>query len=112
MKTAFNGIGHMSVSFTAGNVVAGQVCKMEDNGKVTPCADGDVFIGMAEGMRKDCAAVQLHGFTELEYTGTAPGLGYVNLVANGSGGVKVGSAGREYLVVAVDEKAMKIIAEL
>ena len=65
-----------------------------------------------EGVRNGIAGVQLHGFAEVDYTGTAPGLGYVNLAANGSGGVKVLSNGRACLVVSVDNVGMKAIIEL
>lgn len=112
MKVAFDGIGHISASFAADSGEQGMVCKMAGNGKVMPCADGDVFIGVMEIIRKGIAGVQLHGFAEVDYTGTAPGLGYVNLAANGNGGVKVLSGGRAYLVVSVDTGAKKAIIEL
>lgn len=112
MKVAFEEIGVIRASFTADSGENGQVCKMAANGKVAPCADGDQFIGVMEGVRKGVCGVQIHGFAEVSYTGTAPGLGYVNLAANGSGGVKVSSGGRAHLVVSVDENAMKAIMEL
>ncbi len=112
MKVAFEGIGRQSATFAASDVAAGQVCKMKENGAVTACADGDVFIGVVEGLRKGHAGVQLHGFAQLSYTGTAPGLGYVALAADGSGGVKTADTGRSVLVVQVDTGSMNIIAEL
>lgn len=112
MKVAFEEIGHISASFLADSGENGQVCKMEQNGKVAPCADGDAFIGVMEGIRKGYTAVQLHGFAEVAYTGTAPELGYVSLAADGNGGVKVSAAGRVHLVVSVDENTMKAIIEL
>lgn len=111
MKVAFEEIGRVGVSFEADSGEAGQVCKLESNGKVAPCDAGDGFIGVMEGIRKGVCGVRIHGFAELSYTGTAPGLGYVELVADGEGGVKVGQ-GRAYLVVSVDEDAMKAIVEL
>ena len=65
MKVAFDGIGRISASFAADSGEEGQVCKMEANGKVAPCADGDAFIGVLEGIRKGVAGVQLHGFAEV-----------------------------------------------
>ena len=112
MKAAFEEIGRMSVTFAASSGEDGQVCAMAENGAVAPCADGQVFIGVMEGIRKGYAGVQLHGFAEVAYTGDVPGLGYVKLAANGTGGVKVSDGGREYLVVSVDENAMKAIIEL
>ena len=112
MNVAFDGIGRISASFVAETGERGMVCKMAANGKVAPCADGDAFIGVVEGVRKGIAGVQLHGFAEVDYTGTAPALGYANLAANGNGGVKVLSGGRVHLVVSVDTVRMKAIIEL
>lgn len=112
MKTAFEEIGRINVSFTADSGESGQVCKMADNGKVAPCADGEAFIGVMEFVRKGVAGVRLHGFAEVSYTGTAPALGYVNLVADGAGGVKTGTGGKTCLVVSVDKNNMKAIIEL
>ena len=112
MKVCFEEIGRMSATFTAESGEAGQVVKVSGNGAVTPCADGEVFCGVMESLRKGYAAVQLHGFVTLPYTGTAPGLGYNNLLANGSGGVKVGSVGRSHLVVNVDTNVKIATIEL
>lgn len=112
MKVAFEEIGRVAATFAADGVKAGTVCKMAGNGMVAPCADGEEFVGLVEHVRKGFCGVQLHGFAQVAYTGTAPGLGYVNLAANGGGGVKVSSGGRGHLVVAVDENAMKAVIEL
>jgi hypothetical protein len=111
MKVSFEEIGCVRASFAAEGSAAGQVCKMAQSGKVTPCGDGESFIGVLESVRKGVGCVLLHGFAELPCTGQVPGVGYVKLAANGVGGVKAGS-GREYLVVSVDEAAGKIIVEL
>ena len=112
MKVAFDQIGHISATFAADSGEAGQVCKMAGNGKVAPCGAGEEFIGVMEDIRKGCCAVQLHGFAELAYSGSAPALGYAELVADGNGGVKTGTGGRTCLVVSVDTNAMKAIVEL
>ena len=112
MKVSFEEIGHMSATFAAQNGENGQVCKVSGNGTVAPCADGDQFCGVMGGIRGGFAGVQLHGFATLTYSGTAPSLGYVNLVANGAGGVKVGSAGKSRLVVSVDTQTNSVIVEL
>lgn len=112
MKVAFDGIGHISATFAAENGEKGQVCAMAENGMVKPCADGDLFIGVMENLRKGVAGVQIHGFAEVAFTGAAPGLGYVKLAANGAGGVKVSDYGRACLVVSVDQADGKAIIEL
>ena len=110
MNVSFEEIGRLAVTFAHSGVSAGQVCKVAGNGTVAPCADGDKFCGVVEGVRGGHAAVQVAGFVSVGYSG-AVGLGYVNLCANGSGGVKAGT-GREYLVVSVDDAAKTAIIKL
>ena len=112
MQVSFEEIGRLSATFAAESGEAGNVCKMSGNGKVAPCADGDGFIGIMEGIRKGVAGVQLHGFAQVGYTGTAPDVGYVNLTADGNGGVKVSESGKAYLVVSVDAAAKTATIEL
>ena len=111
MNVSFEEIGRLAVTFADGGVATGKVCKVSANGTVAPCADGDKLCGVVEGVRGSHAAVQVAGFAEAGYTGTAPALGYVNLCADGNGGVKTGS-GREYLVVSVNETAKTVIFKL
>lgn len=112
MKVAFEEIGRVSASFTADSGEKGQVCKMSANGKVAPCAADDTFIGVMEGIRKGVCGVQLHGFAEVTYTGTAPSLGMAILVADGAGGVKTATSGRTCLVVSVDTTGKKAVIDL
>ena len=111
MNVSFEEIGRLAVTFADSGCTAGQVCKVSANGTVAPCAAGDKLCGLVEGVRNHHAAVQVAGFAAVSYTGTAPAVGYVNLCADGSGGVKAGT-GREYLVVSVDETAKTVIIKL
>ncbi len=111
MKAAFEEIGYLAVTFAQTGCAAGKVCKLGGNAAVAPCAAGDKFCGIAQSIRGGYAAVQVEGFAEVPYTGTAPGVGYVSLCADGSGGVKTG-AGREYLVVNVDTAAKIVTIKL
>ena len=110
MNVSFEEIGRLAVTFADSGVAAGQVCKVSGNGTVAPCADGDKFCGVVEGVRGGHAAVQVAGFAQVAFSGSLS-VGYVNLCANGSGGVKAGT-GREYLVVRVDEAAKTAIIKL
>ena len=103
MNVSFEEIGRLAVTFGQAGCEAGQVCKVSASGTVAPCAAGDKLCGVVEGVRGDYAAVQVAGFAEVPYSGSV-GLGHASLCADGSGGVKAG-AGREYLVVSVDENA-------
>ena len=110
MNVSFEEIGRLAVTFGHEGCQAGQVCKVSGNGTVAPCAAGDKLCGIVEGVRGDYAAVQVAGFAEVPYSGSVA-LGHVSLCADGSGGVKAG-AGREYLVVSVDENAQTAIIML
>ena len=111
MNVSFEEIGRLAVTFADSGCKAGQVCKVSENGTVAPCAADEIFCGVVEGVRGGHAAVRVAGFTTVSYTGTAPGLNYVNLCADGNGGVKAGT-GREYLVVSVDENAETAVIKL
>lgn len=110
MNVSFEEIGRLAVTFGHEGCQAGQVCKVSGNGTVAPCAAGDKLCGIVEHVRGAHAAVQVAGFAEVNITG-AVSLGYVNLCADGTGGVKAG-AGREYLVVSVDSSAGTAIIKL
>lgn len=111
MNVSFEDIGHLAVTFAAEGCEAGQVCRLTDSGTVGPCAEGDSFCGVVEGLRKGFAAVQVEGFARVGFTAPAPAVGYGSLCADGNGGVKTGS-GREYLVVSVDASAQTAIIKL
>ena len=100
MNVSFEEIGRMAVTFAQDGCESGQVCKVSEGGTVAPCAAGEKFCGIVEGVRGNFAAVQVAGFAAVKCAEDVA-VGYVNLCANGNGGVKAGT-GREYLVVCVN----------
>ena len=110
MSVSFEEIGRLDVTFAQSGCEGGQVCKVSGNGAVAPCAEGERFCGVVEGIRGGVAAVQVAGFADVAFSG-ALSVGYVNLCADGQGGVKAG-AGREYLVVSVDENTATAVIKL
>ena len=110
MNVSFEEIGRMAVTFAQSGCESGQVCKVSGSGTVAPCAAGEKFCGVVEGVRGDYAAGQMEGFLEVAVSGSV-GTGYVNLCADGKGGVKAGT-GREYLVVSLDENAGTAVIKL
>ena len=66
--------------------------------------------GMVVSVGRDggACAVALGGMVTASYTGTAPALGWSDLQADGSGGVKTASGGRSYLVADVDESGKTV----
>ncbi len=111
MNVSFEEIGQVYATFQAQNAAEGQVCKMSGNGKVTGCGQGEKFCGLVDSVRGDYAGVLVRGFVKVAYSGTAPAVGYAELVADGNGGIMTGS-GREHLVVSVDERTQTAIIEL
>ena len=110
MKVSFEGIGQWSATFACGDVQQGQVVKISGSGQVDQCADGDAFCGVVSTVGRDGAAcgVVLGGMVTVPCTGSVPAPGWSGLSADGNGGVKVNSSGRQYLVAAVDESAKTV----
>ena len=103
MNISIKGYGENTATFrTQGLVSSAHTVKMADNLTVAPCTADDDFIGIAVNVRGEYACVQLSGYAEVDFTGTAPAVGYCSLVADGKGGFSVGENGRKYLVVNVD----------
>ncbi len=85
----------------------GKPVKVSANGTVALASGEERFFGVVLSVSEDhqVAVVQTHGFVTVPYTGAAPALGYTELVADGTGGVKVpttAGTGIPYWVVAVD----------
>jgi len=99
MNVSFAGFGENIATFeTAAAIPAGTPVKMSANGTV---AAGDAFIGIAVSQRGDFVGVQLKGYRNAAVTGSVP-VGWAQLVADGSGGVKAAgedAAGISVLVV-------------
>lgn len=87
-KISFDGVGAVVATFFADKgVKGGQVVKLTGNGRVGPCAAGDLFCGVALEPRGGMAAVQVKGFATVSGTGLS--VGRSALVADGQGGVKI-----------------------
>ena len=110
MSVSFGGLGEEFATFeTYGTISAGMPVKMYGNGKVQACADGERFIGIAVDAAEDgCASVQMKGYAELPYSGTAPAVGIVKIAAAAGSKVKVNDAGGEYIAVTVDTVGGKV----
>jgi len=107
MKISLNGYGENVATFEAqSGVVAGMPVKMTGNGVVGACGENDHFCGVAVSVRDGFAAVQLGGYVQVPYSGTAaPAAGYQMLSGTADGKVKVEDTGRCILVTDVDTAA-------
>ena len=99
---SFNGFNETILTFkAAASIDSGKPVKVSANETVALCADGNTFAGISRGYRDGAVGVQLSGYVELPYSGTAPALGLTAVCANGDGGIQAGN-GRSVLVVKVD----------
>lgn len=100
MSVSFEGVGQVCATFLGGGLTEGQVVKMTGSGTVGACAADDAFCGVALCCKDDACTVQVGGFVSAKYTGTAPGVGWAALAADGKGGVKTASEGGVMCLVA------------
>ncbi len=92
---SFNGFDEKVLTFNGIGVKAGALVTVKDNAAVENSAASEDFIGVCVGCVNDSyVTVQVSGYMELPYSGEAPALGYTALVANGNGGVKASSSGK------------------
>ena len=85
----------------------GKPVKVSANKTAGLCSAEDPFYGSIESISEDNAVcvVKKRGIVTIIYTGTAPGLNYIELVADGSGGVKTPTTpgtGKKYFILDVD----------
>ena len=90
-----------------GAVEAGDLVNITASGKVGKATEGGAFIGECVNQKNSIAAVQLGGYIETGKTGTVA-VGYQKLV-DANGGVKTASAGKERLVIFVDDTTVGYI---
>ena len=111
MRVSYEGIGQWAATFACSGVREGQVVKVSEGGTVSACEEGGSFCGVALAVSRggDACTVALGGMVTAGYSGgTAPTAGWVNLTADGSGGVTVAEGGQSYLAVDVDSAARTV----
>ena len=87
MSVSFEGVGQVCATFLGGKLTEGELVKVTENGTVGACAADDGFCGVAICCKDDACTVQVRGFVTVGYSGTAPGMGWRTLAADGKGGV-------------------------
>ena len=108
-KISYEGVGELVVSIgVTEEVTPGEVVRMLDNDLVCHCEDGDLFCGVALKVDVTCGSMQVKGFATVTYSEDMD-VGWMNLVANGMGGVRVDDNGIPKLVVCKDEDAMTAV---
>ncbi len=101
MDISFNGFNEEVLTFIAdSSVTEGALVKMKASGTVEKASDGDGFIGVCLNVRNGYAAVQVEGYVECAFSGTAD-VGSAVLTA-ASTGVKSSASGKEYRIIFKD----------
>ena len=89
MSISFKGYGENVLTFQASLTNVGVPVIINGNYMVSSAPAEKDFVGITCSADGKYTGVIMNGYVEVPYTGGAPAFGYVNLVANGSGGVKV-----------------------
>lgn len=72
-------------------------------GACSPAEEDDLFIGICVSVRGNLITVQMEGYVEVPYSGTAPECGWGLLCADGDGGVAVSEGtAAVYRIISVD----------
>ncbi len=109
MKISLNGFGENAATFKFTGVVSqGQPVTMADNFTVRLCENGDSIIGTVLNAKGEYASIQLAGYTQFGYSGTAPEVGMCTLCGDGNGNVCVSDTGRQFIVTDVDTDNCKV----
>ena len=99
----YKGFGESALTFgTAEKEIAGKALTVVANDKVAISAEGDSFCGVGLSVRGDIATVQMGGYCQLPYEGSAPSLGVCARAAAKNGAVKSADTGRTVTVLNVD----------
>lgn len=100
MSISFNGFNEQVLTFkTETELAAGTLVKMSGNGTVAACANGDKIIGVVLSCRDNLACVQVGGYINLPYSGTAPTTGYCGICAASATKIKTDSSAGKLLAV-------------
>ena len=108
-KLGYEGIGEVVVTVgMTEEVEKGMPVCLENSGMVRPCAEGEVFCGIAQSRRGEYGGMQVKGFAALPFSGELS-VGWAALAADGEGGVCQAENGVKVLVMEVDEDACEAV---
>ena len=107
MAVDFKGYDERIVTFNAAtaSVSADKIVRISAKNTVALANGGEAFVGVVKSRSGSTAAVQIGGYTELTYSGSAPALGRGYLVASGMTSVMTAPTvgqGAPVIIVSVD----------
>lgn len=104
MNHYFSGFNTKEITLHADeNVKENSAVVFADDSTVKAAATGEIPCGICTKIRNGLASVVFAGHVTVPFSGTAPGLGYHKLSADGNGGIKTDANGKYCLVVYVNE---------
>lgn len=112
MAISYDKIGDLYATFY-GNVKVGDVVTISSSNTVAKAADGNTVAGVCVDTDGKLCTVQVKGFVNLKYTGSALNVGRQVIVSGGNNEVKSGNIatnGTSILVVASDTASKEIVA--
>lgn len=103
LTVSLKGFNEKTATFkVSGDLTAGETVTMADSNTVKACGSGEAIVGVALNVKGEYACVQLAGYAEIPYSGTAPTPGFNILAGDGKKGAAAAQQGRSILVVNVD----------
>lgn len=102
MSISYNGFNTKVLTFEGKNISTDCPVQINNDGTIKNAVSNADFIGVCVSKNGDFAGVQLEGYVEVSYSGTAPAYGYATLAADGNGGVKASDDGISHLVIKLD----------
>lgn len=93
MSISFKGYGENVLTFNTTLTKVGIPVMVSSDCRVVEATTDRDFMGITCYADGELAGVIMDGYVEMTYTGSIPTLGYCNLVADGSGGVKAAASG-------------------
>lgn len=109
MNVSFQGFGEGIATFEAsGEISPGVPVRMENNGVVTACGNGEVPCGISVQTRDGFVSVLLKGYTRVK-CGSSVVVGWQNIVTDVGGKIKKGDTGLLVLVVDVEDGSCGVI---
>lgn len=103
MSVSVKGFNQNAVTLVAvEGLKAGDLVKISANHTAAACASGNIPVGVCLSNDGKYACVQLTGWANVKYSSTAPALGSAVIAADGAGGIKTATTGRNVTVIAVN----------
>lgn len=104
LTLSYKGFNDNVLSFKTDMTETGFPVQMETSQRIKRAIKGQDFIGVITSADGTIAGVQVDGYVELKYSGSAPNYGFCALVSDGNDGVQVSATSKHVVrVIMIDE---------